>query len=139
MYGRTRAMPASMPMSTQYVLDHPAFHNPPPSTIVCPHCAGQIHGYGWWSDRWNDIKHAASAVADFAKPLLKPAASAVANFVVPGSGAAVNAGLSALGLGKPRTISQRTRDRNEIVRYVMKERSVPLGVASRIVKQEGLF
>ena len=131
---RTRAsMPTtSMGMPTHYV---PGWHNAPPGAQACPHCNGE----GWWSDRWNDIKHAASAVADFAKPLLKPAASAVANWVVPGSGAAVNAGLSALGLGKPRRISARMRERNEVVRHIMRERGVNLPTASRIVKQEGLF
>ena len=109
----------------------------PAGMVPCPHCEGT----GWWSDRWNDVKNVAGKVADFAKPLLKPAASAVANWVVPGSGAAVNAGLSALGLGRPRPrrISARMHERNEVVKAVMRERGVNLPTASSIVKREGLF
>jgi hypothetical protein len=132
MFGRTRAMPASMAMPAHYV---PGWHNAPPGAQACPHCQGE----GWWADRWQNIKDAASSVANFVKPVLKPIASTAANFIVPGSGAAVNAGLSALGLGKPRRISARMRERNEVVRHIMMERGVNLPTASRIVKQEGLF
>ena len=110
----------------------------PEGMVPCPHCEGT----GWWSDRWNDVKNVAGKVADFAKPLIRPAASALSNFVLPGSGAAVNAGLSALGLGRPRRprrISARMHERNEVVKAVMRERGVNLPTASSIVKREGLF
>jgi len=126
----------SMGMPAQYV---PGWHNAPPNAQACPHCQGE----GWLSDAWNWTKNAAhkvyDTVAPIARQVIKPLASAAANYIVPGSGSVVNAGLTHLGLGRPRRISARMRERNEVVRHVMKERSVPLGVASRIVKQEGLF
>jgi hypothetical protein len=107
----------------------------PHDAVPCPHCAGS----GWLQNAWDWTKNAANSVANFVKPVLKPIASTAANFIVPGSGAAVNAGLSALGLGKPRRISQKTLERNQVVRHIMMERGVNLPTASRIVKQEGLF
>ena len=120
-----------MGMPTQYHWQGYAPHD----AVPCPHCSGT----GFWSDAWNWTKNAANSVANFVKPVLKPIASTAANFIVPGSGGVVNAGLSALGLGRPRRISHRQRERNEVVRHIMRERGVNLPTASRIVKQEGLF
>ena len=123
-------------MPTQYV---PGWHNAPPGAQACPHCRGE----GWLQNAWDWTKNAAhkvyDTVAPIARQVIRPLASTAANFIVPGSGAAVNAGLSALGLGKPRHISARMRERNEVVRHIMRERGVNLPTASRIVKQEGLF
>ena len=131
MYGRT-LMPNSMAMPTHYV---PGWHNAPPGAQACPHCQGE----GWWADRWQNIKDAASSVANFVKPIVKPIASTAANFLVPGSGGVVSAGLGALGLGRPRRISHRQHERNEVVRHIMRERGVNLPTASAIVKREGLY
>ena len=117
----------------------PGWHNAPPNAIPCPHCDGE----GWLSDAWDWTKNAAhkvyDAVAPVARQVIKPIASAAANYIVPGSGTAVNAGLSALGLGRPRRMSARMRERNEVVKHVMRERGVNLPTASSIVKREGLY
>jgi hypothetical protein len=125
MYGRTLMPTTSMGMPTQYHWQGYAPHD----AVPCPHCSGT----GFWSDAWNWTKNAANSVANFVKPIVKPIASTAANFIV------VNAGLSALGLGRPRRISQRQRERSEICKAIMRERGVNLPTASAIVKREGLF
>jgi hypothetical protein len=94
---------------------------------VCEHCEGR-----GWTD-W--IQSAAKFVAPAAKFALR-------SFGGPMGGAAAT-GMEALGYGRrvkrTRRVSESSRRRNEIVRRVMREEGVSMPVASRIVKENGLW
>lgn len=88
---------------------------------------GEMEGAGFLEDFGRGFMMPFKAVSGIAKPFLP---------------AVAQAGLSAIGLGKPkpkRQVSQRMKQRAEMVRRVMKERGCSLGEASRIVKEEGMF
>ena len=107
----------------------------------CAHC----HGSGWLDDIKEVAKKAVGAVGRVGATALGTAVGGPAGAAL--AGTLANAGLGALGMGKPKMRRAKRpgsaptwlKERNAVVKRISVERGVSIPEASKIVKAEGLW